>query len=183
MVGFSPHLGLHSKSRRRKLGALFNAMSPAEQNVQNASQEAEVWFRARTFILVSMRVGFTSSHPHPKETSRILWQFEWEGHPVIGTNWEGLGDVVLEEAWHWGWALRFKKFMPFPVFSPPFHFLLPSPLHIYISKKNIYIYVYIYILLMDQDISSQLFLPPHLCSFILGSNPLKSWVQMEHFLV
>lgn len=41
----------------------FSAMSSAEQNVQNASQEAEVWFRARTFILVSMRYSMS---PPPK---------------------------------------------------------------------------------------------------------------------
>jgi hypothetical protein len=37
--------------------------------------------------------------------------------PVGGTVWEGLGGVIsLKEVCHEGWALRFQKFMLFPVY-------------------------------------------------------------------
>lgn len=48
-----------------------------------------------------------------------LWWFEWEWPyriPVNGTFREGLGSVVLlEEVWHWMWALRLQKPTPGPV--------------------------------------------------------------------
>lgn len=29
--------------------------------------------------------------------------------PASGTVWEGLGVALLEEVYHWGWPLRFRK--------------------------------------------------------------------------
>jgi hypothetical protein len=47
---------------------------------------------------------------------------------IDGTVWEGLGGIaLLEEVFHWGWALRFQKTTPLPSLINSFLPPTPSP--------------------------------------------------------
>ena len=64
---------------------------------------------------------------------------------------------MLEKVRHWGWALRFPKPLPFPV-----SYLCP--------------------LLVDEDVTSPLFLPPHLHVTIMDSGSISQnkYIYLGH---